>query len=89
MFLRRKLAYRQVFGDPASEPTIAQAAVMADLQKYCNVNKSTAMVSMSNHSVDPISMAMLEGRRQVYMRIQQYVNMRDEYIVKQAEISNE
>lgn len=73
--LRKKLAFQAVFGAPGSDLSIAQQQVMADLRSFCKVEKSTAMVSMPTGRVDPISMAMLEGRRQVYMRIMKLTSL--------------
>ena len=48
-----------------------QAAVLADLERFCHAN-STTHVEGDSHGT-----AQLEGRRQVWLRIQGYRNLSD------------
>lgn len=83
-FFRLKLAYAAVFGDGELNP--GQLIVMADLRKFCCVDKTTMTGSKS---VDPVGMAILEGRRQVYLRINQMVSLPEDTIIRQGSIDNE
>jgi hypothetical protein len=63
LFLRdRSTAYKLVFSSPAG------LIVLNDLQKFCRANVTTF------HS-DPRIHAALEGRREVYLRILEHVNL--------------
>ena len=65
LFLQdRKRAYVQVFKDE----DVAVDAVMKDLEKFCRANETT-------FSKDDRIHALLEGRREVFLRIQSYVNL--------------
>lgn len=60
----RKIAYCTVFGPD----TPAHKAVLEDLARFCRANTSTF------HS-DPRLHAVLEGRREVWLRIQNHLNL--------------
>jgi hypothetical protein len=72
---RRRAAYREIFLDPRGEMTKATAIVMADLMRFCRVRTST--VTVSHGRIDPIAMGVAEGRREVWNRIQSYINLDD------------
>lgn len=57
-------AYRRALG--GDNPTLN--AVWADLRRFCVIRDTTA-VRTADGSVDPIGMAILEGRRQVFTHI--------------------
>jgi hypothetical protein len=63
-FLRnRRGAYKQTFnGNPASE------AVLQDLAKFCRASQST-------FNSDPRIAAMLDGRREVFIRIMDHLHL--------------
>jgi hypothetical protein len=76
---RRKYAYRRMFlGEDGLNAD--GEIVLADLAKFCRANSSTAMVSPVSRSVDPIAMAMAEGRREVWLRIMAHLHV-DERVV--------
>ena len=60
MITERKRAFQLAFKSPAGE------AVMRELAKYCRVYSTTA------HETPNLTF-VFEGRRQVYLRIQQYL----------------
>jgi hypothetical protein len=61
---KRKLAYGQVFrGD-----SIANQVVMADLAKFCRAVEPTFHADARVH-------ARLEGRREVFLRITEHLNL--------------
>lgn len=55
-------SYKDAFVTPAGQ------RVLEDLSKFCHVNDTTHVIG------DPYGSAQLEGRRQVYLRITQYIN---------------
>lgn len=67
-FLRnRRGAYQAAFTSPAGE------MVLEDLAKFCRANETT-------FSADPRVSAMLEGRREVWLRIQQHLGLTSEQL---------
>lgn len=67
--LNRKTAYRRVFFDADGNISSNAEIVLADLRKFCRANSTTVMVSPISKQIDPIAMAMAEGRREVWLRI--------------------
>lgn len=66
----RRLAYGNVFGKPND---IAVDTVLKDLAKFCRAHEST-------FHKDPRVHAVLEGRREVWLRIQEYLKLNDKQI---------
>jgi hypothetical protein len=68
-FLRsRKRAYQLVFGSPAGN------AVLIDLASFCRANESC-------YADDPRKHAVAEGRREVWLRIQQHLHLSSKQLV--------
>lgn len=57
----RKTAYQLAFGSPAGK------SVAKDLARFCRAGETC-------FNTDPRLEAMLEGRRQVWLRIEQHIN---------------
>lgn len=69
-FLRRRAtAYRATFANPMGEE------VLVDLAKFCRAHESTA-------HPDPHIAARLDGRREVWLRIQSHLRLSDEDLWK-------
>jgi hypothetical protein len=66
----RSQAYRQVFKDSQ-----ASQRVLRDLAKFCRANDSTFHADPRNHAV-------LEGRREVWLRIQNHLQLDTETLWK-------
>lgn len=64
---RRKSSYQLAFGSPAGE------LVLEDLAKFCRANQTC-------FDPDPRIHAVLEGRREVFLRIQQHLNLTSEQL---------
>lgn len=64
---RRKTAYQLAFGNPAGQD------VMIDLAVFCRANESC-------FHMDPRKHAVLEGRREVFLRITQHMNLSSEQL---------
>ena len=75
---RRRTAYRDLFLDERGEATRATRLVLADLRRFCRARTST--VTVSHGRIDPLAMAVGEGRREVWNRIMQYINLDDRTI---------
>ncbi len=59
---RRKYAYKQTFKGPLAEE------VLADLARFCRAHQST-------FNTDPRAHAVLEGRREVWLRIAHHLQL--------------
>ena len=72
----RQFAYKQIFASPYGE------RVLADLAQFCRAHEST-------FHPDARMAAMLDGRREVYLRIQQHLKLSPDQLyelsVSQAE----
>ncbi len=71
LFQKRAIAYNKVF-DPKNQ---FMNYVMMDLAKFCRAHDST-------FHPDPRVHAMLEGRREVFLRIAENLNLSSEEIYK-------
>lgn len=68
-FLRRRsVDYRLAFGQPAGQQ------VLIDLAKFCRANHTC-------FHEDPRMHAVLEGRREVWLRIQNHLNLTPEQLL--------
>lgn len=74
MLRERQGAYQRIFGDPARSADAA--IVLADLGRFCRANSSAFRADAREH-------AALEGRREVWLRIRDHVDLRlDELTAK-------
>ena len=73
---RRKQSYKQVFGGFHGK------RVLADLARFCRATEAT-------FDPDPRLSAYLDGRREVWLRIQQQLNLTDEEIYKLNDVYDE
>ena len=70
MFKRRSYAYRMVFD--RNNKFLNQ--VLEDLAKFCRAHEST-------FNADPRIHAAMEGRREVWLRIQEMISLTDEELL--------
>ena len=82
---RRRQSYRRLFLDGDGKPNVSAEIVLADLKRFCRAETSTAVVSPVSKAIDPLAMAMAEGRREVWNRIQSYLHMADREITQLKE----
>lgn len=69
----RRNAYRRTFSGPEGQK------VLADLRRFCRATLPTADVE------NPNTTFLLEGRREVWLRIQAHLNLTDEDIYQLTE----
>ena len=74
---KRKYAYRRLFLAESGQLNADAELVLADLKKFCRGANSTASVSPVSQRVDPIAMAIAEGRREVWLRIMAHLHIED------------
>ena len=71
--------------EPADQGCPVGADVLRDIAQFCGAYNSTAKISPISRTVDPLAMAMAEGRRQVYLHIQRRLRMTDDQILNMME----
>lgn len=76
----KRVSYRRLFLREDGTLNPDAQVVMTDLRKFCRADGSTAMVSPQTGSIDPIAMAIAEGRREVFNRINSYLHLSDSTI---------
>lgn len=72
-WFRRAKNYQHTFNGPAGK------AVLADLKKFCHAITPTADINNTNATY------IAEGRREVWLRIQAYLNLSDEDVYNLVE----
>ena len=76
LFQSRKIAYLHTFNNGN-----ASHAVLVDLARFCRAQESTFVA-------DDRTMLMLEGRREVWLRIQNYLNLSSDELFELHQIRN-
>ena len=82
---RRRQSYRRLFLDGNGNVNPTAEVVLADLKRFCRAETSTVVVSPVSKAIDPLAMAMAEGRREVWNRIQSYLHFADREITQLRE----
>lgn len=77
---RRRDSYRRVFLDDRGDLSPDSKIVMADLKRFCCASKATIRLDQQG-KVDPYAMAVAEGRREVWNRVNSYLFI-DEKVVQ-------
>lgn len=70
-------AWRGLYREPTGELTPPARTILVDLQRFCYANRPTIKVSPTTGQVDPYAMAVAEGRREVWLRINEYLKLDD------------
>ena len=81
----RKRSYQRTFLNQDGITHPDAEAVLADLKRFCRVTTSTAAISPVTKSIDPIAMAMAEGRREVWNRIMAHLYIDDRIVLNLKE----
>lgn len=85
----RKQAYRRLFLDQSGNMRPDAEVILADLKRFCRANSSTAMVSPISKSIDPMAMAMAEGRREVWNRLMAFLHLEDKIVLNLTDPNSE
>lgn len=83
--LRRKQAYRLTMMDADGKLHRNAEIMLADLRRFCRVTASTAVVSPVSRTIDPLAMAMAEGRREVWNRIMAHLYVDEKTVFEMTE----
>lgn len=85
----RQLSYKATFLDKVGQVKPEAVYCLADLKRFCNVDSSTVRVSPKSGQIDPLAMAMAEGRREVWLRLQHYLKLDEKELLKLKEDRND
>lgn len=77
LFRRRQSAYKKTFDNPEGRK------VLADLRRFCRASVPTADVNNVQTTY------LLEGRREVWCRIQAHLQLTDEDVIQLVEDNDE
>lgn len=86
-FWNLRASFRAVFRDHDPAPAHAKA-ILDDLREFCRADTSCIVVGKDGR-VDTHATAVAEGRREVYLRIMQTLNLPDEVLFKMKEQEDE
>lgn len=75
--LSRRNAWRSLFRDEGGGLKPSALEALADLQRFCYANRPGIKVSPQTGQIDPYAMAVAEGRREVWLRIAEYLKLDD------------
>lgn len=75
--MKRRTAWREIFKQDDGGLNQASVIALAHLQRFCYANRTTAKISPKTGQFDPIAMAMAEGRREVFLFIQENLKLDD------------
>lgn len=78
--INRKQSYRRVFQDASGNISPDAEIVLADLRRFCRATSTTVTVSPISKTIDPIAMAMAEGRREVWLRIMAHLHIDEKQV---------
>jgi len=83
-------AYKRWFKEPTeiNLESMDTIAVLNDLRKFCGCDSSSIRVG-STGNIDPLAMAVAEGRREVWLRIQAQLNLSERDLEKLKEQDND
>lgn len=89
LLMRRSQIYKAIFlqGDGRT-PTYEGNRALADLRKFAMMDRH-AFLRDGNQSIDPLSMARIEGRREVVRRIEQHIQLDEAQIRELVEVKDE
>lgn len=72
---RKSAAYRVTFLAADGKPSHYGAQVLADLNRYCGVERGGLVISKVSGMTDPLATAYRAGQRDVFLRIQQFLRL--------------
>jgi len=78
-FWNKRKAYRAAFGNRDGQ------VVLADLREFCRADSSCVVVGKDG-KIDTHATVLAEGRREVWLRITETLNLSDDQLLKLKEI---
>jgi len=86
-FWNLRRAYREVFHKGSTRPDDVRQ-VLNDLREFCRADVSCVVVAKDGR-IDTHATAVAEGRREVFLRITQTLNLSDETLQRMKEQTDE
>jgi hypothetical protein len=86
-FWNLRAAYRAVFRLGSRKPAPV-TALLDDLRDFCRADTSCIVIGKDGR-VDTHATAVAEGRREVYLRIMQTMNLSDDLLMEMKENEND
>lgn len=80
----RQLSYKATFLDKTGQVRVESLYCLADLKRFCNVDSTSIRISKAG-GIDPYAMAVAEGRREVWLRLQHYLRLDEQQLLKLKE----
>jgi hypothetical protein len=81
--VNKRASYKKLFfNDSDTALTPDAEAVLKDLASFCGAYKSAVMVNPISGNIDSHAMAVAEGRREVWLRVQAMLNLEDSILLK-------
>lgn len=75
---RRRLAYLRTFCGDSQTPHAQAEIVLADLRRFCGIDRGGIVVSPISRMTDPYATAYRAGMRDVYLRIAKFLNLSED-----------
>ncbi len=69
--------FRRLLLDHEEKPTSETMIILRELARFCYANRPTAKISPRLGNIDPLAMAIAEGRREVFLYILNILNTDD------------
>lgn len=84
----RRLAYIQTFCGDGEVPHVAGAKVLADLKRFCRINRGGLVISPVSKMVDSHATAYQAGMRDVFLRIAEMLQFDESQAIHTQEQDN-
>ena len=85
---KKARAYKSLFLGEGGKPNENAKIVLEDLMKFCHVNETCLMIS-SQGTVDPLATVHAEGRREVFLRLNEFLNITQQQLAAIQEQYND
>lgn len=84
----RQLSYKATFLEKTGQVKPEAVYCLADLKRFCCADSSSIRVAKTG-VIDPYAMAVAEGRREVFLRIQHYLRLDEQQLLRLKEEQND
>lgn len=86
-WLNLRRVYRAILQNGSREPR-AVKTMLDDLREFCRADQSCVVVAKDGR-IDTHATLLAEGRREVFLRIEQILNLSDQALNKMKELEND
>jgi len=85
MLQRKRWAYIRTLCGEEGKPHPEGARMLADLKRFCGINKGGIVVSPVGRVVDPYATVYRAGMRDVYLRIAKMIDLDETEIAEESD----